>query len=282
MNVETAINLALEEAARENATSSQHCYRWLADQVRLRFAGRTLDTLTRLELQAWVQDQRQRLSAQSIRAQISFVNRLFRIAQDRGFDVLPPTRGLRLPKLNNRRERVLLPEEEFALREDLGKETWSVVLFAIHSGLRRKEQFSLKPCDLTLWEEGGYWRGWARVATSKTGRGRKAALNPVAAKIASEWRKRGTEYLFGSDNPNRVAVGNWFYERLMKSCDRCNIVGLRWHDLRHTAATRALQRGARLEQVQAFLGHQSVTQTERYAHWQEDHLWPAAMALVHA
>lgn len=42
------------------------------------------------------------------------------------------------------------------------------------------------------------------------------------------------------------------------------------HTTRHTAASRLVQRGARLEKVQAFLGHGSIDQTMRYSHLAPD------------
>lgn len=40
----------------------------------------------------------------------------------------------------------------------------------------------------------------------------------------------------------------------------------RWMNLRHTAASRLRQKGAKLEDVAEFLGHESLMMTKRYAH----------------
>ena len=42
--------------------------------------------------------------------------------------------------------------------------------------------------------------------------------------------------------------------------------GVRFHDLRHTAATLALAAGHGLLEVRDMLGHTKVAATERYAH----------------
>jgi integrase len=44
------------------------------------------------------------------------------------------------------------------------------------------------------------------------------------------------------------------------------IEDFRWHDLRHTAATRMLQEKGDLAKVKKMLGHKSITSTARYAH----------------
>ena len=43
--------------------------------------------------------------------------------------------------------------------------------------------------------------------------------------------------------------------------------GGRFHDLRHTAASKMLRRGLLLREVQYVLGHASARMTERYAHF---------------
>ena len=40
----------------------------------------------------------------------------------------------------------------------------------------------------------------------------------------------------------------------------------RWHDMRHTFASRLVQSGVPLYVVQKLLGHPSITMTERYSH----------------
>lgn len=44
------------------------------------------------------------------------------------------------------------------------------------------------------------------------------------------------------------------------------------HCLRHTAATDALHAGCDIRTVQKFLGHSTVTTTERYLPWEVDDL----------
>jgi site-specific recombinase XerD len=41
---------------------------------------------------------------------------------------------------------------------------------------------------------------------------------------------------------------------------------IRFHDLRHSAASTLINNGCTLKQVQAWLGHANIRSTERYAH----------------
>jgi integrase len=53
------------------------------------------------------------------------------------------------------------------------------------------------------------------------------------------------------------------------ACRRANIQGLRFHDLRHTAATRMIEAGASIVAVSRILGHADLKTTMRYAHPEE-------------
>ncbi|HEX3033704.1 MAG TPA: site-specific integrase [Thermodesulfobacteriota bacterium] len=49
-------------------------------------------------------------------------------------------------------------------------------------------------------------------------------------------------------------------------CDRAGIKNLRFHDLRHTFATRLVLAGVDLATVSKLLGHSSIHMTMRYSH----------------
>lgn len=67
-----------------------------------------------------------------------------------------------------------------------------------------------------------------------------------------------------------------------RGCEACGeSPKLVLHSLRHTTATRLLARGVDIRIVQEFLGHRSITTTQRYAHVRNDQLKEAAKKLSH-
>ncbi len=58
----------------------------------------------------------------------------------------------------------------------------------------------------------------------------------------------------------------YFRRAFEAACSRAKIVGLTFHDLRHTFATRLVRSGVDLITVKDLLGHYSVRTTERYTH----------------
>ena len=70
-------------------------------------------------------------------------------------------------------------------------------------------------------------------------------------------RVRGRRYPFTQDNWRKA------WQAVLGAA---GVANLRWHDLRHTTATRLLKATGNLALVQHLLGHASVTTTMRYAH----------------
>lgn len=282
MNFGIAIQKVLEEVAIENSIGTQKAYLSHSRKVLTYWGGqRKLSEVTRLDVQTWANWRRQQCSPATVRHELAFLSRVFRTAMDYGWTLVSPTVRIRLPKINNQRNRVLSSQEEAALEKTLGPRTFSIVLFLLHTGLRRLEVFSLKPSDVRLWQnEDGNWIGMSHVRKSKTGKGRKVPLNPVAALIAKAWLNIAQEFIFGPQRADRYDVGQRFSRELRKACAELGILNLKQHDLRHSCATRSLENGAKLEQVQHLLGHANITQTQRYVHVTEDYVWPAVMALA--
>ncbi|MBM3802115.1 MAG: hypothetical protein FJW26_07350 [Acidimicrobiia bacterium] len=66
----------------------------------------------------------------------------------------------------------------------------------------------------------------------------------------------------------------------MKYLRKAGIRNLRWHDLRHTFASRLVMRGVDLYTVSKLMGHHSMEMTERYTHLAPNYLKNAVDTLV--
>ncbi len=59
----------------------------------------------------------------------------------------------------------------------------------------------------------------------------------------------------------------WLKRSFPTACKSAGIHGFRFHDLRHTAATRMIESGVSIVTVSKILGHSDITLTvKRYAH----------------
>lgn len=282
-----AAEVTLREMEDELSPTAMPSYRSHAKKALAYWgAERDMETLSRREVQDWVNQRRRQVKPATVQHELAFLSRLWRVVEDGGSEVGCPVYRIRKPKLNNAREREIHQRELNLLEQHLSKENFQAVDFARHTFLRRLEQWRLTPADLKLWEDeenAGKLLGKLRVVTSKTGKGRVVYLNNQAAAIAAEraleCERTGDRYLFGPQDANRESAAIAWSKRVWKPALRkLGIANAHWHDLRHLGATTAWRNGAKIEQIRVMLGHSSVKMTERYLRIDETQGWGAALA----
>jgi excisionase family DNA binding protein len=199
----------------------------------------------------------------SVNRQASCLRKVFNVAIAWGYTAENPVKKIRFfSEKENIRERVLSPVEEVKLLESCSGYLRSMVFLALHSGMRRGEIFQLR------WEDVDLEAAALRVIRSKSGKPRVISIN---SELLSELRTSRSaagadEFVFLNPATGRpyVDVKRAFHV----ACTAAGIVGLRFHDLRHTFATRLVKRGVDLILVKELMGHSSVVTTERYTHSQ--------------
>jgi integrase len=85
-------------------------------------------------------------------------------------------------------------------------------------------------------------------------------------RAGAAWRDNGLIFATTIGTPIEAQnVVNRHFKPLIR---RAGLPDIRWHDLRHTAATLLLAKGVHPKLVQHLLGHASITMTlDRYSHW---------------
>jgi|ERR1700674_1093643 len=171
--------------------------------------------------------------------------------------------------------RYLAADEESAIREKMrgwNPELEAEMDLALHTGLRLGEQFHL------TWDLIDLERGILTVPREgKTGR-RFIPINS-AARLALEKlyeQSRGSRYVCRRSESSFDRRNDRFQKILAKA----GVIHFRWHDLRHTFASRLVMAGVDLRTVQQFLGHASIVTTMRYAHLSPEHGKAAIEKLV--
>jgi integrase len=99
---------------------------------------------------------------------------------------------------------------------------------------------------------------------AKSRQTRHVPLNDEAIRVLKSWREQS------SDGARVFEISTGFKTAWGKILKRANIVGFRWHDLRHHFASRLVQLGVPLNTVRDLLGHSSVAMSLRYAHLAPD------------
>ena len=176
-------------------------------------------------------------------------------------DLIPSNPCFRVKKFrpNNRRLRVLSEKEEGKLFSNLnGNDLLSrIVLVALHSGLRRGEIFSLR------WEDLDFSRNRIVVRKTKSSTERFVPMNATIREILFSIHQ-STGFVF----PSPRTGGKLFdlKKSFRKAVDDAGIRNFRFHDLRHTFATRLADEGVDVIVLQKILGHSDVRTTMIYTH----------------
>jgi integrase len=226
-----------------------------------------------------------------------------------GFLQVHPLEKVKKLKVDDRsRVRYLSPEEEKALREALNARSaemrdsrdsansWRMarnkelledlrsvafvdhlepmVLVSIKTGIRQGEAFNLTWADVDLKNKFITIEGH----TSKSGQTRHIRLNRECLDILTRWKEQSTGkgFVFPGRNGKRLDNVKKSWAGLLKLA---KIERFRWHDLRHTFASKLVMAGEHLNTVREILGHSDIKMTLRYAHLSPNTV-TAAMELV--
>lgn len=170
---------------------------------------------------------------------------------------------------NNLKERYLLPAEETVLLRSMAQRAapgdeeaqymLAMVPFLLDTGLRAGEAI-LSPSQ----DQGD--RIWLPHGTTKSGKGRTVPLTKRARECLTALRALPLhDRMVARHAKEPDWTTNWMGRRFRTECRHAKIEGVTLHTLRHTCASRLVQAGISLYVVKEWLGHSSITITERYA-----------------
>lgn len=217
-------------------------------------------------------------SAQTVHHYGAFLRAVFRHAIRNARPGDPPIQQpIRLPTVNNCRVRYLSKPEETCLRSNLSSSQWELVLFAMHTGLRKSEQFAVR------WEWVDLSAGVIRIpaANTKTEKPHEIPLNETATRILKEAELFQVSIL---EEPLRgrvweINASNFIRRTFMPAIVAAGIEDFTWHDLRHTFASRLAMAGRTTREIATLLGHSTEQMARRYAHLSPEHLRTAVRVL---
>jgi len=269
------VDLYLEDHSRINKRS------WRDDTYRVKplleaFGDKALSEITTQDIDRLKGKLAQRMAPGTVNRYIGLLKSIFNKGVQWGKTKHNPTKGVKLFKENNSSTRFLTYEEEDRLKAVMKPEHWRVVEFAFHTGLRRSEQFKLRWRDIDLKN---------RVITiprTKGGEVRYVDINDTVMTTLQNLPSRlKSEWVFPSETGVTPKNGGAFVRRVFNPATRRGgLDSIRWHDLRHTFASRLVMKGNDLVTVKELMGHKDVKHTIRYSHLSPGHRRGAVQSLV--
>jgi len=170
----------------------------------------------------------------------------------------------------------------------------SMIFVGVRSGLRVGELRGLQ------WGDIDFTRGVINVNRTDPGQRTMEATTPKSNRFRPVPMTTDTKQLLAAMRPKDAKSHHWIWPALLrrsgetrsrtrseKGCwhaieraaKKAGFEGVAWHTLRHTYASHLVMRGVPIRNVQAWLGHASVKETEKYAHLYPNHGYADASLL---
>ncbi len=225
-----------------------------------------------------------RLSNRSKNYAVALTRQVFNFAikRDLYIGVNPAAKFDELKKEDNRRMRFLSKEELNNLLEEIKKHSYSVYLMALISadcGLRAGEIFKLTWADIDIKERLLFLRD------TKNGSNRHAYMSKrVQCELSKLKSGEGNQLLFPSRDGEQIKHISRTFERAVKTIGLNKGITDRkqkivFHSLRHTYASRLVDKGVSIYEVKELLGHKDIKMTMRYSHLDKERLRKSVQVL---
>jgi integrase len=180
-----------------------------------------------------------------------------------------PIKGVKLPKLDNQKLRVISAQEESLLLPALKEKSSNVhdlAVMSLYAGLRFSEIVSLRWQDIDF-------RNLKLSVAGKGGKRRTVPINSTVHALLENRRKNEqseTDLIFADrkgEIPPKISHSYFrVVDELKLNEGREKAYQLDFHSLRHTYATRLATAGTPLNVLRDLLGHTDLQMVSRYSH----------------
>jgi len=251
------------------------------------FAGKTLDKITPVDIEAFKaerlkdlikkgpgEEEGRTVTKRTVDMDLGRLKRAFNLCIQWGLCENNPVAKVKFFHEDAKRMRYLTEEEEKALMKAASPDLQKIITFALHTGMRRGEITGLR------WQDIDFRNGVAVIPAphSKNRKDRPVPLNKVALKILRSFARPidSSALVFGNSKGKiETNIARLWRRAIVAS----GIEDFRFHDLRHTFASRLVMAGEDLAVLRELLGHSTFQMTLRYAHLAPSRLKEAVAVL---
>jgi integrase len=283
-----AVALKYLEWARENKSDKgAHDVTRFRRHLEARLGNKPLDQITSFDLERVKSELlKGKLAPATVKQSLVLVRQIYNKAVAwKLYEGMNPIRGVKLPTLNNARERFLSYEEAELLLNEFGKRSADVhdmALLSLHSGMRAGEIFNLRCHDINLQHE------LITILDPKNKKARKAYMTKAVKKM---FQRRVADlgpdaYVFtdrqGKPYREMLDIFGIVSDELFNKGVKDRRQKVTFHSLRHTFASWLALQGESLVTIRELLGHKSFAMTQRYAHLMPDQKKTATLGIERA
>lgn len=256
-----------QERLRDNPVRYQANVKYQLQRLLDRFSDLNLSDITHAVMRGWIDERLMVAKPATVLRDLSalraILNKAFReefLAQLPAFPRI---------KVEPGRCRWLTVEEEKRLLMAAKPHLRTLITFAVDTGGRKSELLKLD------WQNIDLDRGFITFMKTKNGEDRSVRLTDRALRVLTDLgsKKSGPVFTYRGQAIKDVKTA------FGRARERAGIEDFRFHDLRHTFASRLVQQGVTLYEVMHLTGHKSFEMVQRYAHLAPDFQERAIKAL---
>ncbi|MBL4874011.1 MAG: site-specific integrase [Rhodobacteraceae bacterium] len=252
---------------RENPSSYKNTGKYRLQLLLDRFGELNLSEIDVRKIEDFASERRATVKEGSVQRELTVLKAILNRAHREGTLVSVPL----FPRMRKQRgrKRWLSVKEEQRLIAAAANHLKPLIGFAVDTGGRRSELLRLD------WRHVDMERGFITFIDTKNGEDRSVRLTNRAYQLLVSLGAQETGPVFTYQGKAMKAVTSSF----KGARTRAKIDDLRFHDLRHTFASRLVQQGVSLYEVMHLTGHKSLEMVQRYAHLAPDFQGRAIEAL---
>jgi len=243
-----------------------------------RFDSKRLDEITSFDLEIMKSDlMKDGLSPKTISHCLGLVRTMLNRAKDWGlFKGDNPVSKIKMPKIQNERQRFLSHDEAALLLDYLNKpalmQLRDIAIISLFTACRAGEVFALRGCHVNM------DNGLVSFVDTKNGTTRHVPINGTIREILKRRKpKDPNDYFFKSTRGEKIKEVSTSFDRAIKTLGFNNGIEDRrqkvvFHSLRHTSLSWAAMEGASLRTLAEMAGHKQLDMVKRYSHLSESHM----------
>jgi integrase len=239
----------------------RHGRRW-----KERFPGRSLEDITPAELERIRTERLATIKPATVNREFALLRCVFNVAIRDGKTERNPVTKLGMLREPSGRVRYLTDDEEGRLMKALATDVERQrVTVLVQTGLRKSEFLGLR------WKDVDLKAGMLTIPRSKNGEMRHVPLTSTVRSIIGSLPRalNGTTLVFPNSEGKQDL--RWPEKTVPAALADAQIEDFRFHDLRHTFASRLAMEGVDLLTIKELGGWKTLSMVQRYAHLSPGH-----------
>lgn len=235
------------------------------------FGNLTLNNLNTSKIKEYLEYKIKTSSHYSARRDLINISSIMKKALDDRYVRQNPCLGIANIRIPEKQPK-FFSQSEYGILIESVEEEWfrNIIEFAFNTGMRQMEIITLRWKDIDF--ESGHITISNHTTISKSKKIRVIPMNDRVRRILKLLKTNScTEFVFTFEGT--TIKQDHISKKFKKQVRKLNInQALNFHSLRHTFASRLVQKGVSIYHVSKLLGHASVTTTQIYAHLRTDDL----------